>query len=558
MERCVYSLADKLCIKRLSREIFTRVCRADTCAGDIRAFSNRLRSQMGAYPLCLKDRRISCGLFKFYTEVYIMSLVNIKNMSFGYDGNFEKVFENVNLQLDTAWKLGLTGRNGRGKTTFLKLLMGELEYTGTLSSSVEFDFFPYSPNNAYLTADVIRETAPQAEDWQIQRELNLLEADDILYQSFETLSPGERTKALITGMFLRENSFMLIDEPTNHLDSHARQILAAYLNKKSGFILVSHDREFLDACIDHILVINKMNIEVQKGNFSSWNENRKRGEQFERSQNERLKKEIRQLEQASKRAALWSNRTESAKYGSGLRPDRGYIGHKSAKLMKRAKNIENRIENDISEKNKLLRNVDETATLKLSPLKYHSSKLIDLRNVSLNYDDKTVFTNISFTIEQGDRIALCGQNGSGKTSLIKLILGENTEFQGIINIASNLKISCVCQSADNLSGDIDDYAEQYQVDKTLLKAILRKLDFSRELFSRPIDSYSQGQKKKVMLARSLSERANIYIWDEPLNYIDVMSRIQIEELLKSSEATLLFVEHDKSFCEEVATKQIFL
>lgn len=490
-----------------------------------------------------------------------MSLIQIENMSFEYDGSFEKVFENVGLQLDTDWKLGLTGRNGRGKTTLLKILGGELEYSGTISSSVEFEYFPYSPDNAFLTADIIRNTAPNAEDWQMQKELNLLEAEDILYREFETLSQGEKTKALIAGMFLRENSFMLIDEPTNHLDVHARGILAGYLNKKSGFILVSHDRDFLDACIDHILVINKQNIEVQKGNFSSWNENRERGEQFERSQNERLKKEIHQLEQAAKRTAVWSDKTESTKHGtrnSGLRPDRGYIGHKSAKLMKRAKSIESRVEDDIAEKSKLLRNIEEAPPLKISPLKYHSSRLAELRNVSLNYGEKTVFENVSFTIEQGDRIALCGQNGSGKSSLIGIILGELSEFQGAVTIAPNLKISYVCQTSDDLFGALDEYAERYGIDKTLFKAILRKLDFSRELFTRPIESYSQGQKKKVMLARSLSEQANLYIWDEPLNYIDVMSRIQIEELLKSSEATLLFVEHDKRFCEQTATKQVFL
>ena len=362
-------------------------------------------------------------------------------------------------------------------------------------------------------------------------------------------------------MFLRENSFLLIDEPTNHLDAHAREILAAYLNKKSGFILVSHDRDLLDACIDHILVINKLNIEVQRGNFRSWNENRERREQFELSRNERLKKEIQQLEQVSKRIASWSDKTESAKYStrhSGLRPDRGYIGHKSAKLMKRAKSAEIRIEKDISEKNELLRNVDEAPPLKLTPLKYHSSKLADIQNVSLMIDGKTIFSNIGFTIEQGDRIALCGQNGSGKTSLIKLILGESGDYRGKITKAPDLKISYVSQSADNLSGALDGYAEKNQIDETLFKAILRKLDFSRELFSRPIESYSQGQKKKVMLAGSLSEKAHIYIWDEPLNYIDVMSRMQIEELLINSSVTLLFVEHDKHFREKVETKQIFL
>lgn len=491
-----------------------------------------------------------------------MSLINIKNLSFGYDGSFEKVFENVDLQIDTSWKLGLTGRNGRGKTTLLKLLMGELEYAGEIASSADFEYFPYVPNGSYLTIDVIRDISPQAEDWQIRRELSFLEAEDeLLYRPFDTLSNGEQTKALIAGMFLRENSFLLIDEPTNHLDAHAREVLADYLKRKSGFILVSHDRELLDSCVDHILAINKMDIEVQKGNFSSWNENREHRDRFEQAQNERLKKEIDQLEQASKSVSSWSNKTESGKFAtrnSGLRPDRGYVGHRSAKLMKRAKTMENRIEKDISEKNRLLRNVDEAPPLKLSPLKYHSSKLITFQNVSLSYDGKTVFGDVSFTAAQGDRIAICGQNGSGKTSLIKLILGELEAHCGTITKAADLKISYVCQSAEGLSGDLDGYAEKYRVDKTLFKAILRKLDFSRELFSRPIESYSQGQKKKVMLARSLSEQAHVYIWDEPLNYIDVLSRIQIEELLKASEATLLFVEHDKRFCEQVATKQIIL
>jgi len=494
-----------------------------------------------------------------------MSLINIRELSFEYDGSFEKVFENVDLQLDTSWRLGLTGRNGRGKTTLLKLLMGELEYTGKISSSVDFEYFPYCPDSLCFTIDVIREIAPKAEDWQIHKELNMLEADEsLLYRQFSTLSSGEQTKILITGMFLRENSFLLLDEPTNHLDIHAREVLAAYLKRKSGFILVSHDRAFLDACIDHILVIKKMNIEVQKGNFSTWNENRKRQEQFEHTQDERLKKEIRQLERSAKKAAAHSDKIASTKIGFDPAKTeksvsrRTSIARKSAKLMNRAKSMENRIEKNIQEKNKLLNNVEEVSSLKLFPLKYHSSQLIDFRNVSFGYDDETVFKDVSFTVCQGDRIAICGQNGSGKSSLIKLISGENKAYQGTITIASNLRISYVAQTADDLYGTLDDYIEIHRTDESLFKAILRKLDFSRELFLRPIESYSQGQKKKVMLAKSLSEQAHIYIWDEPLNYIDVLSRMQIEELLKNSGATLLFVEHDKRFCEQIATKQIYL
>lgn len=494
-----------------------------------------------------------------------MSLINIQNLSFEYDGSFEKVFENVNLQLDTSWKLGFTGRNGRGKTTLLKILMGELEYTGKITSSVDFEYFPYASENSYFAIDVIREAAPLAEEWQMRRELNLLEADEsLLYREFSTLSNGEQTKILIIGMFLRENSFLLIDEPTNHLDAHAREILGAYLKRKSGFILVSHDREFLDSCIDHVLVINKMNIEVQKGNFSSWDENRRYQEKFERTKSERLKKEIHQLEQTAKKVAAHSDKIAATKIGFDPTKEekslsrRDSISKKAAKLMNRAKAMENRIEKGISEKNSLLQNVEETAALKITPLKYHAFQLMDFRNVTLCYDDKIVFKDLSFTVNQGERIAVCGQNGCGKTSLIKLILGEQSPSSGTITTGSRLKISYVSQTSDDLSGSLDDYIRENQVDETLCKAILRKLDFSRELFSRPIESYSQGQKKKVMLARSLSQQANLYIWDEPLNYIDVLSRIQIEELLISSDATLIFVEHDKRFCRQVATKQIFL
>lgn len=127
---------------------------------------------------------------------------------------------------------------------------------------------------------------------------------------------------------------MLIDEPTNHLDASARERVSAYLAKKKGFILVSHDRRFLDGCVDHILSINKTNIEVQSGNFSSWMENFQRQQAFEAAKNERLKKEIGRLKKAAKQSSTWSDKVEASKVGAA---DKGYVGHKAAKMMKRAK-----------------------------------------------------------------------------------------------------------------------------------------------------------------------------------------------------------------------------
>lgn len=206
-----------------------------------------------------------------------MSLINVNNLTFYYEGSYDNIFENVSFQIDTDWKLGFIARNGKGKTTILKLLMGEYEYKGSISSCVIFDYFPFVVSDKEKnTIDVIEEIYPDYEFWKICRELNILKVDaEIFYRPFSTLSSGEQTKVLLALLFTKENHFLLIDEPTNHLDMETREILMEYLKNKKGFILVSHDRNFMDGCIDHVLVINRTDIDLQKGNFSSWWENKK-------------------------------------------------------------------------------------------------------------------------------------------------------------------------------------------------------------------------------------------------------------------------------------------
>lgn len=492
-----------------------------------------------------------------------MSLINITNLTFGYEGSYDNIFDNVSFQIDTDWKLGFTGRNGRGKTTFLNLLLGKYEYGGNISAAVNFEYFPFEvANPENNTLDVIESIYPDYLHWQVMRELSLLKvSEDVLYRPFETLSSGEQTKVLLAALFLKENSFLLIDEPTNHLDIEARMIVSDYLRSKRGFILVSHDRAFLDRCIDHILSINKTNIEVQKGNFSSWWENKKMQDHFELAENEKLRKDITRLSSAAKRTVDWSDKVEKTKVGtrnSGLRPDRGYIGHKSAKMMKRAKAIEARRQSAVEEKSKLLMNIETSGRLKLSQLDFHADRLIELENVSIFYGEKKACADVSFIIEQGDRIALYGKNGSGKSSIIKLICGESMTYTGSFRKASQLRISYISQGTSQLGGSLTDYARAKDIDESIFKAILRKLDFSRVQFEKDIVDFSAGQKKKVLIAKSLCEKAHLHIWDEPLNFIDVISRMQIEELLLEYSPTILFVEHDSEFRKNIATKMFEL
>lgn len=492
-----------------------------------------------------------------------MSLINVTNLTFGYDGSYDNIFENVSFQIDTDWKLGFTGRNGRGKTTFLNLLLGKYEYRGTIAAKTNFEYFPFAvtePENH--TIDVIESIYPDYELWQVMRELSLLQVDeDVLYRPFATLSNGEQTKVLLAALFLKENSFLLIDEPTNHLDMEARKVVSDYLKSKRGFILVSHDRAFLDNCIDHVLSINKANIEIQKGSFSSWWANKQMQDHFELAENEKLHKDIARLQAAAKRTSAWSEQVEKTKFGtrdSGLRPDRGYIGHKAAKMMKRSKSIETRQQTAIEEKSKLLKNIESSDRLKIAQADFYTDRLVELQQISIFYGQKQACKDVSFTVEQGDRVALYGKNGSGKSSLIKLIYGEELTYTGTIRKASQLTISYVGQNASYLKGNLSDYAREHGIDESIFKANLRKLDFSRLQFEKDMADFSAGQKKKVLIARSLCERAHLHVWDEPLNYIDVISRMQIEELLLEYGPTILFVEHDSEFCDNIATKIIEL
>lgn len=490
-----------------------------------------------------------------------MSLINVTNLTFRYEGSYDNIFEDVSFQIDTDWKLGLVGRNGRGKTTLLNLFLNKYEYRGHIHSSVIFDYFPFFIKDVTKpVSEVVEEIYPNHIYWQLVRELSLLGVDEeIIKQRFDTLSFGEQTKVMLATLFLKAGNFLLIDEPTNHLDSEARKRVARYLQNKTGFILVSHDRSFLDDCIDHILAINKTNIEIVQGNFSSWYYNKMLQDNFEQNKNEKLKKEIIRLEKASAEKKKWSDKLEKTKYGtriSGLRPDRGYIGHKSAKLMKRSKVIEARSQQAIFEKASLLQDKENSEDLKLNPLPYFTNHLITFHKVSIFYGYNMVCDDISFTINQNDRVVLRGRNGSGKTSIIKALLGEAIKYHGFIDVGSNLMISYVSQSTTNLTGSLSEYIASYNIDESLFKAILRKLDFSRVQFEKDMASFSEGQKKKVLIARSLSEKAHLYIWDEPLNFIDVISRIQIETLILKYQPTILLVEHDQAFCDKIATKII--
>lgn len=485
-----------------------------------------------------------------------MSMIRVSDLSFCYEGSYDEIFSHVSFSIDTDWKLGFVGRNGKGKTTFLRLLQGMYPYTGRIDASVAFTYFPFEMPDPARTAQEVALTLCEAPLWQLERELSKLCVDLFaLSRPYQTLSMGERTKLLLAALFLRPNNFLLIDEPTNHLDLAGRQTVSRYLNGKQGFLLVSHDRAFLDGCIDHVLSINRCSITVQKGNYACFAEEKQRQDRFELAQNEKLEQQIERLSQSADRTAGWSNALERDKIGTHA-GDRGYIGAKSAKLMKRAKSIRSRQEDAVAEKQQLLKNIERNETLKITPLRHHAAILAEAIHLVPYYGEHAVTKPISFTIRQGERIALTGKNGAGKSTLLKFFTGQPPRYDGTFRTASGLVISYVPQDTSYLCGLPIAYARARGIDETLFLTILRKFDFPRVQFEKDMRFFSAGQKKKIALAVSLSQQAHLYVWDEPLNYIDLLSRIQIEELLQKGSPTLLFVEHDAAFLEHMQTDTI--
>jgi lincosamide and streptogramin A transport system ATP-binding/permease protein len=298
-----------------------------------------------------------------------------------------------------------------------------------------------------------------------------------------------------------------------------------------------------------------------------WWENNEQRMESERARNDQLKKEMGAIDAAMKKNAQWSAKAEGyknrAKAPSKVAEDhfrRAYEGAKSKKLMSLSKNLEQRNERKLEEKQSLLKDLERTETLKITGTEHHNRTPVILKDITLKRYGEIVVEGFSLAVERGSKISLQGRNGCGKSTLIKYLAGlgedEGITAEGDIYIAPGLKISYVGQDTSSLSGTLYDIAGERGCDKTIFSTILIKMGFTKEMLYRDVSQLSLGQKKFVMIALSLCEHADLYLWDEPLNYIDVYMRQEIERLVKDNNVTMLFVEHDRTFAESVADVEV--
>lgn len=470
-----------------------------------------------------------------------MPLITLRSVYFHYDSTFKEIFTGLDLAIDTSWKTGIVGRNGCGKTTLLRLISGSLEpVNGSINVPVKTAYFPYSlPDESLFVFSVIKNSIAPYSAWEkemnsllengdgasierynevldiysesggyeidglIEKEGRKMGLDrDFMERDFSNLNSGEKTRCMIVALFLKSNSLPLLDEPANHLDMKGREKLGEYLAKQKGFILVSHDRYFLDICLDHTIAIEKAGVSICKGNYSRWKENRDRIEAYEIRRNKNIKSELVHLKESAEKRRNWSHASEKEKTGKAGHSgsiDKGYLSAVSSRIMKRAVVMENRMDRMIGEKKKLLKNLEKKRHLKLDRIESCPDLLLLADHISAGYGEKPVIRDISLTIRQNDRLAVIGGNGSGKTTLLKSMMGKIPVLSGNVYIPGHIKLEILSQNPEWTDSYLADRLEMEGIDPVKFRNIAASMGISGDISGKKIDDFSDGERKKIEL-----------------------------------------------------------
>ena len=510
-------------------------------------------------------------------EIQVNGLV--KSFEVGHN-----VLDGLTFQIDQGERVGLLGKNGAGKTTLFRILTGELEGDEgqvTIGQGRRLGLISQIPvyPAGYPVEDVLRSAfsrleklagemedltarmaAGESDPALLRRYGTLSERFEVFggydtdvavnkiaqglsisremrEQLFDSLSGGEKTRVNLGRLILEDTDILLLDEPTNHLDLHATEWLEEYIRSFRGTVVaISHDRYFLDRTVNRIIEVQDGKAEFYSGNYSFYAVEKERRFQERMKQYEKEQAKIQQLEKAAEQLRLWAFQGMDKTY-------------------RRAISMERRIERmRTTSKPTKARKIDARFTT----AEFHGDEVLGIRNLSKAYGEKRLFESISLKVEGGERIALIGDNGTGKSTLIKMIVGELYPDDGRLRTGPQVREAYLPQI---IHFDHPDWnlVENMMAAKKGLSAQsarnrLAAYEFRGEDVLKPVSVLSGGEQSRLRLCMLMDDDINFLILDEPTNHLDIVSREWIEEAVEAYDGTLLFVSHDRYFINRFATR----
>ena len=508
--------------------------------------------------------------------------ISVSNVSKEFEVG-RKILDGVTFQVDTGERVGLLGKNGAGKTTLFRILTGELEPDeGQVSVATGkrvglITQIPVYPAG-YTVEMVLRAAFQRLKDMEEEMESltarmaagesdpALLRRYDALTAAFESgggydvetplnkvcngldisadmrqrpfadLSGGEKTRVNLGRLILEDTDVLLLDEPTNHLDLRCTEWLEDYLAKFKGTVLtISHDRWFLDKVVSRVVELENGRAEFYAGNYSYYVEEKERRYQEKLKQYEKEQAKIEQLQAAADKMHLWA-----------------FMGND--KLHKRAFSMEKRIER-LRKTDKPRK--DRKLDIKFGEREFRGDEVMVIKDLKKSFGDRTLFEHVDLEVTGGERIALLGDNGTGKSTLIKIIMGEEVPDEGKIRLGPTVKIGYLPQiihfdRPDRNLVDTMLYAQNCSTQEA--RDRLAAFDFRGEDVFKSVSTLSGGEQSRLRLCMLMDNKINLLILDEPTNHLDLNSREWIEEAVADYTGNLLFVSHDRYFINQFATR----
>lgn len=536
-------------------------------------------------------------------------MLYLSHISKSYGG--EPVLADISFVVSPGERVGLVGPNGAGKTTLFQIILGLEEAD---SGQVRFD--PPGLSMGYLAQALVFEegetvsevlarlTAAHSQAWaemqqyakqmanpadetglaalteayaeaelrfeaaggyELEARLEAVLAGLDLADTprdlpVELLSGGQKTRLGLAGLLIQQPRLLLLDEPTNHLDIDALDWLEAWLLDYEGTVLiVSHDRSFLDAVTTRTLVIDPDSHTIRDfaGNYSAYMEAVAHEIEQQWTAYKDQQEEIARLQQTARHLR---GQAKFRKGGKADTPDKfakGFFANRSLRTMGRAKQIERRLERLQNEDR-----IDKPGRRWKLNARFGGDgsgarRVLELDGVSMQFGDKLLFRDVSLTLSHGERIVLIGPNGTGKTTLLRIITGELAPTAGQVHVGAGTKIGYLAQEQEVLDPDSNPYETIQQaavaMNQTEVRTFLHSFLFSGdEVFVR-VGSLSFGERARLMLALLIAQGCNFLLLDEPINHLDIPSRERFEEALLQFPGTILAVVHDRTFIERVAT-----